>query len=62
VPVSRKQLPLAETLDRQLMWMDAFGFLGKDRLKENSGIWSPEVMDQACIRSPKLDKVQGFRF
>jgi hypothetical protein len=42
------------------MWMDAFGFLGKDRLMPNSGIWSPEVMDQACIQTPILDKVQGL--
>jgi hypothetical protein len=63
VPRSRKKMPLSETLDRQIMWMDAFGFLALKKLTSqitrlNTGVWSPEVMNQACIKTPDLDKVK----
>jgi hypothetical protein len=50
-------MPLAETLNLELMWMDAFGLLQDGRLKPNGGVWSQEVMEQSCIRDPELDKV-----
>jgi hypothetical protein len=50
-------MPHAETIDLSLMWLDAFGLLETGRLKQNVGVWSPEVMEQPCLRDPKVDKV-----
>jgi hypothetical protein len=62
VPQSRKKMPMAEILDREMMWLDAFGLLKKERLKPNAGVWVPEEMEEPCIRDPEVDKVQGCHF
>ena len=50
----RKGMAWREKLDKELMWLDAFGLM---KMKENDGIWSDEVMEGECDDIPDLDEL-----
>ena len=58
----RKNFPLFELINYELMWLDAFGIENEimDRHK-NKGVWTDEVMDQACPWNPKSQDVCDTR-
>ncbi len=47
-------MPLTETLNKELMWLDAFGLLSSLEMLKNDGVWSSQKMAAACERQREV--------